>query len=133
MHYSHALLPEIWMIKESCNLIGQWHFGLKFTHSLVNANLLTEIRGLHRKTDNFNIFHFSFLLQQKVLENFLKSHKNSILGPFRVFFANFKANKIFLEKPILFFFSVSRFLLMCRMSGKKNRFRGKLVTDVQTD
>ena len=77
--YVHALLQEILIIKESCNLVDE---------SFLACNCeskFSQIRGLHRKTENYNVFHFG-LLTAKINDKILWKVKIiPFLGPFSTF------------------------------------------------
>ena len=61
----------------------------------------------------------------------MKTQKNIHLEPFLPILGQ---TRMFHENPYLSLFSVSRLLLLCRISEKlMNSFREKLVRDVQTD
>ena len=102
------------MIKESYNLIGKEHFGLK---------LVKQIWDLHRKKENCNVFHFRLF----------PAKSNDKLGQFWAIFPHFRSSKNFSQNPLLSLFSVSRFLFLCWKSEKTNEQNPRKIGCRRTD
>ena len=68
------------------------------------------------------------------MTQFYENSKKSILCPLWTLFAHFRANKDFHEKSACHFFLFLDFYRRAKLQKKlMNKFREKLVTDVQTN
>ena len=74
----------------------------------------SQIWGLHQKTDNYNVLCFR-LLQAKVMTKFCEKYKKLHFEPFLKLLGQ---TRIFLRYSFLSLFSISRFLLLCKISEK---------------
>ena len=123
----HAFLPEIFLIRKSCKA------------EFVKQNF-SQIWDLHRGTENFKIFWFR-LLPAKVTTKFYegsetKFKKNSEILHFGSFLVVIGKKKFLYIFFFFFFFSVSRFLLLPKISIKTNeipRKTGYRRKDVPTE
>ena len=110
-----TLLPEIPMLKKSCNLIGQEHF----------CNITCEpefFQIIWFVQENRNVQCFKLLPEKCNEKKLWKVKKPSIFVPNLNPFCHFRANNKFSWKPnFITFFSFLKFLLLCRISEKKQR------------
>ena len=122
-----TLLPEIPMLKASCNLIGQEHFC-----PITCEPKFFQIKWFAQENRNVQCFK---LLPEKCNEKKLwKVKKPSIFVPILNPFCHFRANEKFSWKPtFITFFSFSKFLLLCRISEKNRERIPRIVTDVEAD
>ena len=108
----NRFLPQILMIKESCNLIGWEHFGLTLW-----SRIFPDWRLL-KKTANCKVFHLRLLPATRNDKTLWKSS----------FFANYRT--IFLKKFTSVTFFVSKFHYAIFLKKLIHRLWEKLVTNV---
>lgn len=122
-----TLLPEIPMLKASCNLIGQEHFC-----PITCEPEFFQIKWFAQ--ENRNVQCFKLLPENCNEKKLWKVKKPSIFVPILNPFCHFRANEKFSWKPtFITFFSFSKFLLLCRISEKNRERIPRIVTDVEAD
>ena len=90
---------------------------MKASWAITYEAQFSQIRDLHRKIENCKVFHFTLLLA-RICKNYGKLHFAPllpVLGKTRFFLED--------KRPSLF--SISRFLLLCEISAKTDRWTNK--------
>ena len=96
IYFFHQILH----FKESCNLIGQQHFGLK----LENQDFARY--GIGSKISITTLVFIFDYFQEKLTTNFSKNQKKLFRGHFGPFFSKFEQKRIFLKKELCQFLNI---------------------------